>query len=74
MLLPALAKIPAALTNLLFHQVRYEGKVTDHEARFSVADIDDLLARSAANYPDHRAALTDIVPRRTGPTLQVYFW
>jgi tryptophan 6-halogenase len=45
-----------------------------HEARFSVVAIDNLLSRSAANYPDHREALGHILPRRTEPTLQVYFW
>ena len=45
-----------------------------HEARFSVVEIDNLLSRSAANYPDHREALGHILPRRTEPTLQVYFW
>ena len=44
------------------------------EARFSLEEIDNLLARSAANYPEHRAALGHIPPRRSEPTLQVYFW
>jgi len=47
---------------------------TAHEARFKMADIDNLMERSAANYPDHRDALGHIPPRRTGPSLQVYFW
>jgi hypothetical protein len=47
---------------------------TEQEARFSVAEIDNLLERSSANYPDHRAALESIPPRRTEPALQVYFW
>lgn len=29
-------KVPAMLTNILFHEVRYEGKVSDTEARFNV--------------------------------------
>jgi 2-polyprenyl-6-methoxyphenol hydroxylase-like FAD-dependent oxidoreductase len=44
------------------------------EARFNMADIDNLLDRCSANYPDHRAALESIPPRRTGPSLQVYFF
>ena len=47
---------------------------TAQEARFSMAEIDNLLERSSANYPDHRAALESIPPRRTGPALQIYFW
>jgi hypothetical protein len=45
-----------------------------HEARYSVAEIDNLLERSAANYPDHAAALQRIAPRRADPSLQLYFW
>jgi hypothetical protein len=44
------------------------------EARFSMAEIDNLMARSCANYPDHRDALGHIAPRRTDPSLQIYFW
>ena len=44
------------------------------EARFSLAEIDNLLERSSANYPDHRATLEHIPPRRTAPALQAYFW
>ena len=44
------------------------------DAVYSIADIDNLLERSAANYPDHRGALAHIVPRRSGPSLQVYFY
>lgn len=44
------------------------------EGRFSLAEIDNLLSRSSANYPDHREALTHIAPRRTDPSLQIYFW
>src|SRR5882762_2040071 len=47
---------------------------TPHEARYSMAEIDNLLERSAANYPDHRDALGHIAPRRNDPTLQIYFW
>jgi len=47
---------------------------TPEEGRFSLAEIDNLLGRSCANYPDHREALTHIAPRRTDPSLQIYFW
>ena len=47
---------------------------TASEARYSLAEIDNLLARSSVNYPDHRAALEAIAPRRTDPALQIYFW
>jgi hypothetical protein len=47
---------------------------TSAQARFSMAEIDNLLDRSAANYPDHRHALAAIAPRRTEPSLQIYFW
>jgi tryptophan 6-halogenase len=44
------------------------------EARFNMAEIDNLLERSCSNYPDHRDTLGQIPPRRTTPALQVYFW
>jgi 2-polyprenyl-6-methoxyphenol hydroxylase-like FAD-dependent oxidoreductase len=47
---------------------------TAREARFSIAEIDNLLTRSAANYPEHGEALGHIAPRRTEPSLQIYFW
>jgi tryptophan 6-halogenase len=47
---------------------------TPQEARFSMAEIDNLLERSSANYPDHRDALGSIAPRRTDAALQIYFW
>jgi hypothetical protein len=40
---------------------------------FGIAEIDNLLERSAANYKDHEV-LNNIPPRRSGRTLQVYFW
>jgi hypothetical protein len=39
-----------------------------------MAEIDNLLDRSVSNYPDHGQALQHIVPRRTDPSLQIYFW
>ena len=47
---------------------------TASELRYNMAEIDNLLARSSANYPDHRASLAKIGPRRTDPALQIYFW
>ena len=47
---------------------------TAAESRYHMAEIDNLLARSSTNYPDHRAALERIAPRRTDPTLQIYLW
>jgi 2-polyprenyl-6-methoxyphenol hydroxylase-like FAD-dependent oxidoreductase len=47
---------------------------TAQEVTYGVAEIDNLLERSAANYRDHREVLSDIPPRRKGQTLQVYFW
>src|SRR6266480_6106462 len=42
---------------------------TAQEARYSMAEIDNLLERSAVNYSDHREALGSIAPRRTDPAL-----
>jgi hypothetical protein len=44
------------------------------EARYQMAEIDNLLSRSAANFPDHRRTLEGIPPRRREPALQAYFW
>jgi 2-polyprenyl-6-methoxyphenol hydroxylase-like FAD-dependent oxidoreductase len=47
---------------------------TAQEVTYGVAEIDNLLERSAANYRDHREVLSNIPPRRKGQSLQVYFW
>jgi tryptophan 6-halogenase len=44
------------------------------ENAYRMTDIDNLLDRSAQNYPDHRACLGNIPRRRNGDSLQVYFW
>lgn len=44
------------------------------ERRYSMDQIDDLLGRSAANYPDHRQALERIRPGRQTSGLQLYLW
>src|SRR5262249_28591522 len=47
---------------------------TAEEAQFSMEAIDDLVARSALNFPDHRAQLGDIPPKRHGKSVQIYLW
>lgn len=47
---------------------------TAQEARYSLAEVDSLLDRSALNFPDHRAFLKAIPPKPRDPSLQVYFW
>jgi tryptophan 6-halogenase len=44
------------------------------EGAYRMGDIDNLLDRSAENYRDHREVLKNIPPRRSGDSLQVYFW
>ena len=39
-----------------------------------MAEIDNLLDRSALNFRDQRELLAAIPPRATEPSLQVYFW
>ena len=47
---------------------------TADEAIHDLARIDNLIERSAMNFPDHRAFLQDIPARSREPSLQVYFW
>lgn len=47
---------------------------TAQEARYNMAEIDNLLDRSRVNYPAHRKALARIAPRRTDESLQIYLW
>ena len=44
------------------------------EGRYNLEEIDNLMRRSAVNYPDHKRTLTQIPPRRREPALQAYFW
>ena len=44
------------------------------EARYDMSEIDDLLTRSARNFPDQRETLAAIPPRRQGKALQIYLW
>jgi 2-polyprenyl-6-methoxyphenol hydroxylase-like FAD-dependent oxidoreductase len=43
------------------------------EARYNMAEIDELIERSATHYGDHRAILASIPPRRRD-LLQLYLW
>jgi hypothetical protein len=58
----------------IFPDPRDLRRPTAQEARYSLEEIDDLLERSSLNYPDHAQALASIAPRRTDPSLQIYFW
>jgi tryptophan 6-halogenase len=58
----------------IFPDARSLRPPTEKENTFRIAEIDNLLERSAANYRDHREVLQDIPPRRKSQSLQVYFW
>ncbi|HEU6456586.1 MAG TPA: tryptophan halogenase family protein [Roseateles sp.] len=47
---------------------------TAHQARHQLDSVDDFVARSALNFPDHRELLADIPPRIGDRTLQLYLW
>jgi hypothetical protein len=47
---------------------------TAAEAAYDPIAIDNLLSRSALNFPDHRALLGDIPPKPRERTLQLYQW
>jgi len=47
---------------------------TAQEARHDLAAIDNLIERSALNFPDHRAYLADIAPKVVERSLQMYQW
>jgi prepilin-type processing-associated H-X9-DG protein len=58
-------KTPSALTNLLVHEVRYTGKVSDSEARFEVTlDIESLTTNeiSRALFDGDVAVLANEIP------------
>jgi len=44
------------------------------EAKYNIAEIDNLIERSAANYPPHNDVLSGIPPRNKDEILHVYFW
>ncbi len=47
---------------------------TPKEAKYDLASIDNLLERSALNFPDHRACLADIPAKIVERSLQMYMW
>ena len=47
---------------------------TKKEARYKLTEIDNLLERSALNFPKHRDLLKDIPPKAKEDALQIYFW
>ncbi len=47
---------------------------TPKQAQHNLAALDNLIARSAINYPDHRALLQDIPAELPEETLQLYLW
>lgn len=47
---------------------------TPEEAAHPVAQVENLIARSAANFPRQRDLLKAIPPRSREDSLQVYFW
>jgi hypothetical protein len=47
---------------------------TAEEGQFDLACIDNLLDRSALNFPDHAACLADIPPKVDERSLQMYLW
>ena len=44
------------------------------EQPFDLQELDDLLQRSAQNFPDHAALLADIPPQRLNKALTLYLW
>ena len=47
---------------------------TPAEGQYNLAEIDNLIERSAMNYRPHREVLGHIPPRAMDDSLQVYFW
>ncbi len=47
---------------------------TPRERQYNMAEIDNLLERSARNFRDQREVLESIPPRRDEESLQIYFW
>lgn len=45
-----------------------------HEGRHRLDAVDDFVARSSLNFPDHRELLANIPPRVGDKTLQLYLW
>ncbi|TQD49724.1 tryptophan 7-halogenase [Lysobacter aestuarii] len=47
---------------------------TPLQAQHNLAAIENLIERSALNFPDHRGLLADIPPRPKEDALQLYLW
>lgn len=47
---------------------------TADQARHRLDAVDDFVARSASNFPDHRELLANIPPRLGDARLQLYLW
>ncbi|HJW46016.1 MAG TPA: tryptophan 7-halogenase, partial [Lysobacter sp.] len=47
---------------------------TPKQAQHNLAALDNLIERSAMNYPDHRTLLQDIPVKVPEETLQLYLW
>jgi hypothetical protein len=47
---------------------------TKLEARYRMAEIDNLIARSASNFPKQKDLLAKIPPKRHEEAPQIYFW
>ena len=58
----------------LFPDPQEMRRPTAEEAGHSLAEIDNLIERSAMNFPDHRELLQRIPVRLKEPTLQAYLW
>ncbi|MEO8809301.1 MAG: tryptophan halogenase family protein [Rhodanobacter sp.] len=58
----------------LFPEAQDMRPPTPEEAQHDLTQIDNLLERSATNYPDQRELLQQIPLRPTEPSLQAYLW
>ena len=58
----------------IFPDARELRPPTPKEAQYSIAEIDNLIERSASNYRPHRDVLARIPPRNPDETLHLYFW
>jgi hypothetical protein len=47
---------------------------TNAEARYNMAEIDNLLARSALNFRKQKGLLAEIPPKPREDALQIYLW
>ena len=58
----------------LFPDDRETRPPTATEAKYDMREIDNLIARSTLNFPDHRTYLAAIAPKSKAPPLQMYYW